>query len=379
MPDQTDQVIFYSAMIKGLVSVIIPVYNGEKYIRETLQSVINQTYKKFEIILVDDGSTDATLEQVRNFDTKERVVRIISQERGGVAQARNTGISHSQGEFIAPLDADDIWYPEKLSNQIKVMNDKGPRTGLVYSWTVRIDANSKLLGLCSTSSFEGPVFGSLLTGNFISSASVPLIRRSCLERVGGYSTDFYSAQAQGCEDYDLHLRISENYYFGVVKKILTGYRWHSKSMSKNHLTMYKSYNLTMKRLEMRHPNIPNSFIKLSLALEMFYLESICMHCGDYYKSLYYLIISIKKYPPLINSRFFMGVIKFRILMILRKIRKSKEDFLFLHSKKYVNSKSYSFEQIKKMSEDYKIEKEGTLNYFKSIMRSDVNLKIYRYI
>jgi glycosyltransferase involved in cell wall biosynthesis len=368
-------VVFRHPPDEGLVSVIIPAFNAGKYIHETVESVLSQDYPLLEILVVDDGSTDNTLEIIEYFKRKDPRIRIFRQGRGGVAVARNTGISHARGEFIAPLDADDIWYPDKISSQVRVMQERGARTGLVYTWVVRIDSDSNLIGLCATSSYEGPVFGSLLTGNFISCASVPLIRRTCIETVGGYSTEFFSSQAQGCEDLDFHLRIAEQFDFGVVKKLLVGYRWFPESMSKNHRQMYDSFDLTIRRLKRRHPEIPNDIIKKSFAVKMFYLEGISYYCGDYKKCFHYIIKSAKNCPSLMYKKFFLRLFMVRIYHFI-KFNKIKK----LNNLKYRNipSRIFTMNQLHSMALEKERAQEGTFASFRVKMRSNVNSAVYEY-
>lgn len=101
-----------------LVSVIIPAYNADNFIAQTLESVLSQTYQNIEILVVDDGSTDTTPEIVKDFATKDSRVNLLQQSNAGVAVARNLAYLHSKGEYIAPIDADDIWYPQNLENKL---------------------------------------------------------------------------------------------------------------------------------------------------------------------------------------------------------------------------------------------------------------------
>ena len=128
-----------------LVSVIIPVYNGQEFIRDAVQSALLQTYPNLEVIVVDDGSTDSTRAIVEALAAADARVELISQANGGVARARNRGISAARGEFIAPLDADDMWAPEKIQRQVARMAEYGTETGLVYCWWVWIDVDGTVL------------------------------------------------------------------------------------------------------------------------------------------------------------------------------------------------------------------------------------------
>lgn len=109
---------------KGLVSIITPCYNGAKYIGETIESVIAQTYPKWEMIIVDDGSKDNSAQIVRDYMLKDSRIALVQQENAGSAAARNNGIRRAEGQYIALLDADDLWEPEFLDEQIKFMKEK---------------------------------------------------------------------------------------------------------------------------------------------------------------------------------------------------------------------------------------------------------------
>lgn len=128
-------------MIEGLVSIITPCYNGSKYVPETIESVLGQIYKNWEMIIVDDGSKDNSAEIIKSYVDKDSRIKLIQQPNGGSANARNHGIREAQGQYIALLDADDIWKPEFLTEQISFMKEKN--TLCVYSSYDRIDENSK--------------------------------------------------------------------------------------------------------------------------------------------------------------------------------------------------------------------------------------------
>src|SRR5262245_28337071 len=121
-----------------LVSVVIPAYNAEAYIATSLRSVTAQTYRNLEIIVVDDGSRDATATIVRSLAADDPRIKLQQQQNAGVAAARNRGIEASSGDLVAPLDADDLWQPSKIERQVAVMQRGSPKVGLVYAWFVQI-------------------------------------------------------------------------------------------------------------------------------------------------------------------------------------------------------------------------------------------------
>lgn len=128
-------------MINGLVSIITPCFNGQKYIAETIESVLAQTYEKWEMIIVDDGSTDDSMQVIEAYANKDNRIHFYKQKNAGSAVARNNGIGHANGQYIALLDADDLWRPNFLQSQIDFMKRK--KAVCVTCTYGRIDENSK--------------------------------------------------------------------------------------------------------------------------------------------------------------------------------------------------------------------------------------------
>lgn len=166
-----------------LVSVIIPTYNADHYIETTLNSVRSQTYKNIEVIVIDDGSQDQTAEIVRSVAQQDGRIILLQQPNSGVAAARNFGIQKAQGELIAPIDADDIWYPENLEKQLQCFLQAEPSVGLVYGWSVDLDKSGLPTGEFRASRIEGEVYKTLICHNFLGNSSASLIRSDCLEKV----------------------------------------------------------------------------------------------------------------------------------------------------------------------------------------------------
>ena len=277
-----------------LVSVIIPAYNAEKFIAKTLESVLSQTYQNIEVLVVDDGSTDTTAEIVKSFTQKDSRVSLLQQSNAGVAAARNLAILKSKGEYIAPLDADDIWYPRNLEKQVKCLNFSASSVGVVYSWSVDINEQDLLTGGFYNSSIEGEVYTALVYKYFIGNASSSLIRRVCLEKVGGYNCFFKLENAQGCEDWELHLRIAEHYQFKVVPEYLVGYRQITSSMSCNFAAMAKSQSLIMAEVRQQHPEIPSSIYRWSSSNFYIYLAVKSNRSSNHRSTLSWLYRAFKE-------------------------------------------------------------------------------------
>jgi glycosyltransferase involved in cell wall biosynthesis len=231
-----------------LVSVVMAAFNAARYIAETCQSVLNQTYAHLELIVVDDGSTDNTSDIVAALAGADRRVRLIRQANRGVAAARNTAIAHASGDFIPPLDADDLWLATKLERQVRVLKEQ-PDAGFVYCWWAWIDSEGHLLDRSPRWMVAGRVFKELVEINFSGNASVPLFRRDALERAGGYDPGLQAEGCQGCEDWSLALRVAADYAIAVVPAVLVGYRRHREGMSRNCNRMWASHQAMCESLE----------------------------------------------------------------------------------------------------------------------------------
>ncbi|MGB7444911.1 MAG: glycosyltransferase family A protein [Coleofasciculaceae cyanobacterium] len=221
------------------VTVVIPAYNAMRYLPETMETALSQTYTDFEVLVVNDGSTDHTAEWVSQL-TDSRV-RIVSQENKGLAGARNTGVANAKGEYIAFLDADDLWELTKLEKQVRCL-DENPKVGLVYTWTALADQDGKSTGRVIKSHAEGDVWKELLEFNMVCCGSTPLIRRSCLEAVGLFAKDVTPS-----DDWEMWLRLASQFHFGVVKEPLIRYRQHASNSSKKSQVMLETSRTIIER------------------------------------------------------------------------------------------------------------------------------------
>jgi glycosyltransferase involved in cell wall biosynthesis len=281
---------------RPIVSVIIPAYNADRFIAKTLHSVLEQTYSDFEVIVVDDGSRDRTAEIVRAICQQDHRVQLVQQQNRGVAIARNVGIARSRGIYIAPLDADDIWYPQKLEKQVARLEMSDPTVGLVYAWSSYIDTEGQILGHYPAAQLgqpEGEVLITLVFSNFIDHGSNPLIRRSCIEHVGDYSRYLQNQKLESCEDWDFYLRIAENYRFGLVPEYLMGYRQSLNSATTNCVQIEKDWLLVLSEIVSRHPEIPTRVQNWAKGSFYNYLLGKSYVNGDYRRVLLWLLKGIR--------------------------------------------------------------------------------------
>jgi glycosyltransferase involved in cell wall biosynthesis len=205
------------------VSVIVPVYNHEKYIAECVESVLNQTYRDFEVVVVDDGSTDRTSEILKRFKDK---IRYIWQVNKGGAAALNTAIKNSKGEYIAWVSSDDIFMPAKLEEQIRYF-DSNPDVDLTYTDFYIIDGKGEIKQeICSPYYEDKRTFiYNLLIGNFINGSSV-MFKRNCIDKVG-----YFDEEMKYHADGNMWFRMLKHFKFGHIPKLLLKYRWHESNLS----------------------------------------------------------------------------------------------------------------------------------------------------
>ncbi len=269
-----------------LVSVVIPAYNAERWIIHTLESATAQTLRAIEILVVDDGLSDGTADLAENFASHDPRVRIIRQDNQGVGAARNTAIQLARGAYVAPLDADDLWQPTKLEKQVACMERYGERIGMVY-------CDSRFIDESGTPLAHGGEFISMLGNcrkrliyyNFLGNASVPLFKTEALRRCGLYLTREEQYGSQGCEDWDLALRVAEQWDVAAVPERLVGYRQVAACMSGAGTGMNKSFQVVVERARKRNPDLPPALFNWSEARFQRWIFRKCYHRGDGIASL----------------------------------------------------------------------------------------------
>jgi glycosyltransferase involved in cell wall biosynthesis len=236
-----------------LISVVIPAYNAEATIEETLRSVQSQSHRHLEIIVVDDGSRDSTAAIAERFAAEDPRIRLMSQKNAGVAAARNTGWRDALSDLIAFVDADDLWAPDKIARQVAALEAAGPKAGLVYAPYAMIDQNSVITYVLDDAPYAGQVLDILLTNNFVGNGSAALVRRQALEDANGFDPRLRDHDAQGCEDILFYCRVAEKHAFAVVPDHLVGYRVMSGNMSSNLSKMLRSWMMVVAEFEERYP------------------------------------------------------------------------------------------------------------------------------
>lgn len=221
------------------VSVIMSVFNGEDFLRETIDSILNQTFTDFEFIIINDGSTDSTRMILESYNDPR--IRLFNQENAGLTKSLNNGIDKTKGEYIARQDSGDMSGPQRLDLEVKFMEDH-PDVGLVGTCSKIINKDGKFLKSWKLPNGHEKISKMLLNGNCFLHGSV-LFRKECVATVGRYREKFEYAQ-----DYDFWLRISEKYKVENIDKELYKYRLDTDAISREKITEQLYYHLLITQL-----------------------------------------------------------------------------------------------------------------------------------
>jgi glycosyltransferase involved in cell wall biosynthesis len=226
-----------------LVSVIMPVRSGERWLAIAVDSLLAQTLQDFEILIIDDGSTDTTPAILRDYAGRDRRIRVIRQDALGLVAALNRGLEEARASLVARLDADDAAMPERLQRQLAHMQANA-QIGLLGSWAQKIDASGQPIGWLKPATDPQSIGGLLLRANPMIHSTV-MMRRDLVRKLGGYREAF-----RGAEDYDLWLRMSEAAAIANLSECLIQYRWHSDNVS-NRQRVRQAFSARLARRSMR--------------------------------------------------------------------------------------------------------------------------------
>lgn len=211
------------------ISIITPTYNSSKFIKRTIQSVIDQSYTDWEYLIVDDGSTDNTVELINEYIKKETRIKFFKTQEnsGGPALPKNIGIKNATGEYVAFLDHDDEWYIEKLQKQLDIFNsNKNSKLGIVACYVNIKDNDTNKLISKRNNYYRGNIIKELTNNNFLFTSSCVMTKLSILKEAGPFDSTF-----KVIEDWDMWIRISElGYDFDFVPEYLLNYLVHSKNI-----------------------------------------------------------------------------------------------------------------------------------------------------
>jgi glycosyltransferase involved in cell wall biosynthesis len=338
----------------GLVSVIIPCYNRAGIVCETIDSVLSQTYSHFEIVVIDDGSTDNTREAIAAYD--DRRVRYFYKQNGGLSAARNSGLEAARGEFIAFLDSDDLWHSWKLRAQIEIFV-RHPEVGLIWSdmstfttagqvaaerhlreyysayAIVNFERSHDRRGVLADLATEAPkafadcpyyvtdVFQHMFSGNLVH-PSTAIVRRSRLQKSGPFEPE---VTGFGAEDYHFYFRISSHGPVAFMDVPTTLYRLHSSQLSTCNRLHEARGNLKVVRhwLERRPSTLPKPTAQKSLANSHAWLGAEELHAGNGRAAVYHLWQSLRldALQPSTVKLLLVGLIPQRTADVMRLLKR----------------------------------------------------------
>lgn len=256
------------------ISVIMPVYNVEAYVADAICSVLDQSFGDFELLIVDDGGADASVDICRLF-TDPRI-RIISQENRGLAGARNTGIRNAKGKYIAFIDSDDLWAPRKLAIHVAHL-ERCAHIGVSYAASALVDDNGAPIGVIQSPKLYHIRSEDIFLRNPIGNGSAPVIRRETLEAItyrnGIREECWFDESFRQSEDIECWMRIAltTNWAFEGVDEVLTFYRVNEGGLSANIMKQFESWKRMSAKVKVAAPDFHAKWARLSEAFQLRYL------------------------------------------------------------------------------------------------------------
>ena len=282
-----------SSMPDPLVSIITPVYNGEQYLSEAIESALAQTYKYFELLIVNDGSTDNSASIIKPFLKDSRVI-YIEQKNAGVAAARNTAIKQARGKYIGFLDQDDLWLSNKLEVQI-VSLEQNESVALVHSKLDCIDMQSNKIDYDWDTEVSGYCFDTIFKKNRIAVLTV-LIRKTIIDEIG-----LFNEQLSGTDDYEMWLRVTLKYPISYIDQSLAFYRFHDNNISKNSFKMTILELKTINTILSDHSEALNQITRPNVKTRLYELHHqlgdwFSWHAQDFHQARKYYWLAIQNNP-----------------------------------------------------------------------------------
>lgn len=256
------------------VSVVIPAFNAATFIEQTLATAQRQTLTTLEIIVVDDGSSDGTAAVVGRAAAVDSRVRLITQPNRGLSAARNRGIAEARGDFIAFLDHDDLWQPDKLALQVAVL-DRDDEIAVASCYSAIIDQDHRCVGWRYGGDANGHVYQQMLQWDMVSGGSVATIRRTALAAVGEFDETLHVR-----EDWDMWIRLARRFPFATVPRTLVGYTRRPSNASRDYDRMLQEGTTVLAKVSREDPGFGRFAYRFCRARDCFAVAGFCAIDGE---------------------------------------------------------------------------------------------------
>ncbi|MEM9669061.1 MAG: glycosyltransferase family A protein [Pseudomonadota bacterium] len=310
-------------MTQPSVSVVMPVYNTSKYVRSAVESVLAQSFSDFELLIIDDGGTDDSVEQCREFND-DRII-ILSQKNRGLAGARNTGIRNARGEFVALLDSDDLWEPAKLQHHIDHLRNR-PDVGVSYAASHMIDEDGALLRVTQRPKLKGVTAADIFQRNPVGNGSAPVIRKAVFDDIAFMNSerdefDYFDESFRQSEDIECWCRIAltTDWSFEGIEGAHTRYRINEGGLSANVIRQFEAWERVRDRVKKINPGFAKSFAHRAEAYQLRYLARRCVRMGDGAMALALMKDALKVAPGILLQESGKSVTTLSAAIILRSL------------------------------------------------------------
>jgi hypothetical protein len=289
------------------VSVVIPAYNVQNFIQHSIRSVLEQTFRDFEILVINDGSTDRTAVRASRF--RDPRVRVLTQANRGLAGARNSGIRASQGQYIAFLDADDCWHPEKLARHVAHLDAK-PDVGVSYSQSEFIDQDGHKLGYLQVPKLNNIRASDIFLRNPVGNGSAPVVRTSTLRDIAFQAPDcalpemwYFDQTFKQSEDVECWLRIALNthWHFEGIGLPLTYYRVNDGGLSAHLEPQRQSWEQLVVRLAQYAPSFAAHWVPAARGYQLRYLARRAVRMGQTSAAIRLLGQALRQHPGMLRE------------------------------------------------------------------------------
>lgn len=267
-----------------IVSIVMPVYNTAKYVEAAIDSVLAQTFDKFELLIIDDAGSDQSIDLCRAYSDPR--IRIISQANRGLAGARNTGIRNARGQFVALLDSDDLWEPQKLERHIAHLR-QNPRIGISFAASTLIDDEGRFLRIVQRPKLKNISPSDVFLRNPVGNGSAPVLRRAVFDDIAFFNPareelDYFDESFRQSEDIECWCRmaLTTDWEFEGIRGAYTRYRINEGGLSANVVKQFDTWSRVKERVTQLDPQFASKWGAYAEAFQLRYLARRCVRMGE---------------------------------------------------------------------------------------------------